>query len=85
MANFHTRHYIFNRLLNAITTEDGGEAGVFTEENLKPLESPGKTEEAEIVDREGDQGRENQPDTSPSLGQVGGKAGLPVPVFLLGT
>jgi len=35
MANFHTRHYVFNRLLNAITTEDGGEAGIFTEENLK--------------------------------------------------
>ena len=35
MANFHTRHYILNRLLNAITTEDGGEAGVFTAENLK--------------------------------------------------
>lgn len=35
MANFHARHYIFNRLLNAVTTEDGGEAGVFTAENLQ--------------------------------------------------
>ena len=34
MANFHRSHFILNRLLNAITTEEGGEAGVFSEENL---------------------------------------------------
>jgi len=34
MANFHRAHFILNRLLNAITTEEGGEAGVFSEENL---------------------------------------------------
>jgi hypothetical protein len=32
MANFHRAHFILNRLLNAITTEEGGEAGVFTGE-----------------------------------------------------
>jgi hypothetical protein len=35
MANFHARHYILNRLLNAITTEDGGEAGIFSDANLQ--------------------------------------------------
>jgi hypothetical protein len=34
MANFHQDKYILNRLLNCITTEDGGEAGVFSEKNL---------------------------------------------------
>jgi hypothetical protein len=34
MANFHRAHFILNRLLNAITTEEGGEAGIFSEENL---------------------------------------------------
>jgi hypothetical protein len=29
MANFHRDRYILNRLLNCITTEDGGESGVF--------------------------------------------------------
>jgi hypothetical protein len=35
MANFHRDKYIVNRLLNCITTEDGGESGVFSEVNLK--------------------------------------------------
>jgi hypothetical protein len=34
MANFHRNSYVVNRLLNCITTEDGGEAGVFSEKNL---------------------------------------------------
>jgi len=34
-ANLHARNYILNRLLNAITTEDGGEAGVFRDEHLR--------------------------------------------------
>ena len=37
MANFHRDKYILNRLLNCITTEDGGEAGVFSEKNLAAL------------------------------------------------
>jgi hypothetical protein len=35
MANFHRDKYILNRLLNCSTTEDGGESGIFSEENLK--------------------------------------------------
>jgi hypothetical protein len=34
MANFHNSDFIFNRLLNAMTTEEGGEAGIFSEENV---------------------------------------------------
>lgn len=33
-ANLHRDKYVLNRLLNCITTEDGGEAGVFSEPNL---------------------------------------------------
>ena len=33
MANFHRDKYTLNRVLNCLTTEDGGEAGVFSEEN----------------------------------------------------
>ena len=34
MANFHRHDFILNRLLNAITTEEGGEAGIFTDKTL---------------------------------------------------
>lgn len=34
MANFHSEKYVLNRLLNCITTEDGGESGVFSDQNL---------------------------------------------------
>ncbi len=34
MANFHKSDFIFNRIINAITTEEGGEAGVFSEANV---------------------------------------------------
>ena len=34
MANFHQGNFIFNRLINAITTEEGGEAGIFCERNI---------------------------------------------------
>jgi hypothetical protein len=34
MANFHRSDFIQNRLINAITTEEGGEAGIFTEANI---------------------------------------------------
>jgi len=34
MANFHNNDFIFNRLINAITTEEGGEAGIFSEKNV---------------------------------------------------
>ncbi len=34
MANFHNPDFIFNRLINAITTEEGGEAGIFSEKNV---------------------------------------------------
>jgi hypothetical protein len=42
MANFHKRDFVFNRLINAITTEEGGEAGIFSEANI--LNSPYKPE-----------------------------------------
>jgi hypothetical protein len=35
MGNFHTDTYAFNRVVNAMTTEDGREPGVFAEENLR--------------------------------------------------
>jgi hypothetical protein len=35
MVNLHKRDYIFNRLLNSMTTEDGGEAGVFSEAKVE--------------------------------------------------
>jgi hypothetical protein len=34
MANFHNSDFIFNRLINSMTTEEGGEAGVFSEDNV---------------------------------------------------
>lgn len=34
MANFHRHDFILNRLVNAITTEEGGEAGIFTDKTL---------------------------------------------------
>lgn len=34
MANLHRSDFIFNRLLNCITTEEGGEAGLFSEANV---------------------------------------------------
>jgi hypothetical protein len=34
MANFHRDKYILNRVLNCLTTEDGGEPGVFSDKNL---------------------------------------------------
>ncbi len=34
MANFHRHEFILNRLLNAITTEEGGEAGLFSPQKL---------------------------------------------------
>jgi len=43
MANFHNPDFIFNRITNAITTEEGGEAGVFSESNV--LNSRYKEEE----------------------------------------
>ena len=35
MANFHREEFIYNRLLNALTTEEGGEAGILSEEKLQ--------------------------------------------------
>jgi len=37
MGNFHANTYVYNRLLNCITTEDGVEPGVYAEPNLKGL------------------------------------------------
>ena len=34
MANFHKSDFIENRLINAITTEEGAEAGIFTDANM---------------------------------------------------
>ena len=34
MANFHRADFIENRLINAITTEEGAEAGIFTDANI---------------------------------------------------
>ena len=34
MCNFHNSDFIFNRLTNSITTEEGGEAGVFKEADI---------------------------------------------------
>jgi hypothetical protein len=34
MANFHRHDFILNRLVNAITTEEGGEAGIFSPQKL---------------------------------------------------
>lgn len=34
MGNFHETTYVFNRLINAITTEDGAEPGVYAEAGL---------------------------------------------------
>ncbi len=34
MVNFHRHDFILNRLVNAITTEEGGEAGIFSEKTL---------------------------------------------------
>jgi hypothetical protein len=51
MANFHRNSYIINRLLNCITTEDGGEGGVFSAENL--LRGPRRSERAAMLPVEG--------------------------------
>lgn len=37
MGNFHANTYVYNRLLNCITTEDGVEPGVYAEANVKRL------------------------------------------------
>ena len=37
MGNFHENTYVFNRLLNCITTEDGLEPGVYAEANIARL------------------------------------------------
>ena len=37
MGNFHANTYVYNRLLNCITTEDGVEPGVYAEASLKAL------------------------------------------------
>jgi len=37
MGNFHADTYVYNRLLNCITTEDGVEPGVYAEANLSRL------------------------------------------------
>ena len=34
MANFHRDKYVLNRVLNCLTTEDGGEAGIYAERNI---------------------------------------------------
>jgi hypothetical protein len=34
MGNFHANTYVFNRLINSITTEDGVEPGIYSEANL---------------------------------------------------
>jgi hypothetical protein len=34
MANFHRDKYILNRVLNCLTTEDGGESGVFSKKTI---------------------------------------------------
>ena len=34
MANFHRSDFIENRIVNAITTEEGAEAGIFTDSNI---------------------------------------------------
>jgi len=43
MGNFHANTYVFNRLLNSITTEDGLEPGVYANSNVKAL--PKETQE----------------------------------------
>jgi hypothetical protein len=35
MDNFHNSDFIFNRLINSMTTEEGGEAGVFSENHVR--------------------------------------------------
>ena len=47
MANFHRNSYVVNRLLNCITTEDGGESGVFATENL--MHGPRRSERASML------------------------------------
>ena len=47
MANFHRNSYVVNRLLNCITTEDGGESGVFATENL--MRGPRRSERASML------------------------------------
>ncbi len=34
MGNFHANTYVFNRLINCITTEDGKEPGIYAESNI---------------------------------------------------
>jgi hypothetical protein len=51
MANFHRAHFILNRLLNAITTEEGGEAGIFSEENMTGERGRGSLERRSMPTR----------------------------------
>lgn len=37
MANFHRGQFTYNRMLNAITTEEGGEAGIFSGDRMKAV------------------------------------------------
>jgi hypothetical protein len=53
MANFHRHEFILNRLLNAITTEEGGEAGIFTETNLKATHNRWASERNTMLPLEG--------------------------------
>jgi hypothetical protein len=43
MGNFHNKTYVYNRLINCITTEDGFEPGIYAEANIARLEANQKT------------------------------------------
>ena len=53
MANFHRSDFILNRLVNAMSTEEGGEAGVFTEKNLTGTHNRWLSERATMLPLEG--------------------------------
>ena len=40
MGNFHANTYVFNRLINCITTEDGKEPGIYAESNMAARRGP---------------------------------------------
>ena len=49
MANFHKSDFIHNRLINAITTEEGGEAGLFSEQNISATRNRWMRERATML------------------------------------